>query len=208
LQTPKKTSQRVRVRARRPSPHSGFTYIGLLILVAAMGLALTVVAQVWQTLQLRDKEEELLFVGAEIRSAIGRFIASTGRYPQSLEDLLKDPAYPGVRRSLRKIYRDPMTGRPDWVLVKPDGNTVLGVHSMSDAQPLKQSGFSLANQGFEAKEQYSEWVFLAHAVQRNGAATTPAATQEPGAANNFDPVPQPLDDGGAGLGRTGPRVRR
>ena len=92
--------------------HAGFTYIGLLILVAAMGLALTVVAQLWHTAQTRDKEEELLFVGNEIRRAIGLYITSTGRYPHNLEDLLKDPGFPGVRRSLRKLYRDPITDEP------------------------------------------------------------------------------------------------
>ena len=69
---------------------AGFTYIGLLMLIAMMSFALTVVAQVWQTAQTRDKEEELLFVGNEIRRAIGMYVANRASNPHSLDDLLKD----------------------------------------------------------------------------------------------------------------------
>ena len=154
------------------------------MLIAMMGFALTVVAQVWQTAQKRDKEEELLFVGNEIGRAIGMYVANGARYPHNLEDLLKDPGFQGVRRYLRKIYRDPITGRAEWGLVKPDGNSITGVFSLSDAEPLKQSGFSLADQSFEGKTKYSEWVFVSRGTQGGGAASTtpvPAAAQASGA---------------------------
>jgi type II secretory pathway pseudopilin PulG len=163
---------------------AGFTYIGLLILIAVMGLTMTVVADVWQTTQKRDKEEELLFVGNEIRRAIGAYVIVVASYPRSLEDLVKDPGFPGVRRYLRKIYRDPITGRADWGLVKPDGNYITGVYSLSDAEPVKQGGFSVADQGFVGKKKYSEWVFVSKGAQGAGA-TTPADS-----------------------GTSGPRVRR
>jgi type II secretory pathway pseudopilin PulG len=153
------------------------------MLIAMMGFALTVVAQVWQTAQKRDKEEELLFVGNEIGRAIGRYVANGARYPHNLEDLLKDTGFPGVRRYLRKIYRDPITGRAEWGLVKSDGNSVTGVYSLSDAEPLKQSGFSLADQSFEGKTKYSEWVFVSRGAQGGGAASitpVPAAAQASG----------------------------
>lgn len=170
---------------------AGFTYIGLLMLIATMSLALTVVAQVWQTAQKRDKEEELLFVGNEIRRAIGMYVANAASYPQSLEDLLKDPGFPGVRRYLRKIYRDPITGRAEWGLVKPDGNSIIGVYSLSDAEPLKQSGFSLADQSFAAKTKYSEWVFVSRGAQGGAPASitpVPAAAQASGAATVSPPA--------------------
>lgn len=143
---------------------AGFTYIGVLMLVAAMGLSMTVVAEVWQTAQMRDKEEELLFVGNEFRRAIGDYFTNAQTYPKSLEDLLKDPTFPGVRRYLRKIYRDPITGSAQWGLVKPDGNFIIGVYSLSDKEPFKQGGFRPADQALEAKKKYSEWVFLAKGV--------------------------------------------
>jgi hypothetical protein len=164
------------------------------------------------------------------------YVANAASNPHSLEDLLKDPGFPGVRRYLRKIYRDPITGRAEWGLVKPDGNSIVGVYSLSDAEPLKQSGFSLADQGFEAKKKYSEWVFVLRGAQRGGAAsitpvpgaaqasdaltapaaaqdsgalTTPPAAQGPaGAITPADSGTTPFDDGQQGPGRLGSRVRR
>lgn len=142
---------------------AGFTYVGLLLLVAMMGISLTVVCQVWQTMQKREKEVELLFVGDQIRRAIGLYYANTPggreRYPRSLEDLLKDPRYPGVRRYLRKIYRDPITGRAEWGLVKA-GDVITGVYSLSDEEPLKKTEFRLVDRSFEGKTKYSDWVFF------------------------------------------------
>ncbi|MBI2960738.1 MAG: type II secretion system protein [Betaproteobacteria bacterium] len=130
-----------------------------------MGIALTVVTEVWQTVQKRDREEELLFAGDQIRRALAMHFADTSTYPHRLEDLLRDPAFPGVRRYLRKIYRDPMTGRAEWGLVKSVGDTIIGVHSLSDAQPFKKSGFSLDDRDFGRKKKYSDWVFVAKGVQ-------------------------------------------
>ena len=196
------------VCARRFGRHAGFTYIGLLILVAAMGLALTVVAQLWHTAQMRDKEEELLFVGNEIRRAIGLYIASTGRYPHRLEDLLKDPSFPGVRRSLRKLYRDPITGSTEWGLVKPDENTLVGVYSRSDAQPLKQGGFSRADRSFEAKEKYSEWVFMALPATKPNTPAMPSGAQDAGGKAVPDASATPFGSNQNEPARFGPRGRR
>jgi type II secretory pathway pseudopilin PulG len=166
------------VKCRR-HPCGGFTYLGLLMLIAMMGLALTVVSDVWQTAQQRDKEEQLLFAGDQIRRAIGRYIASNGSYPLQLEDLLKDPRFPGVRRFLRRLYRDPITGSAEWGLVKLQGDAIGGVYSLSEQEPLKKAEFSLADQSFEGKMKYSEWVFFPRIGLRAGAVTpgTPAAAQ-------------------------------
>ena len=176
---------------RRRGQCAGFTYIGLLMLVAIMGIALTVVAEVWQTAQKRDKEEELLFVGSQIRRAIAMYVANGAGYPRRLEDLLKDPGFPEVRRNLRKIYRDPITGRAEWGLVKPDGNYIIGAYSLSDSEPSKQRGFSLADRGFEGKTKYSEWIFSpsmgqspATTVRRAGSATPQPGTSQPDIAQH------------------------
>jgi len=147
------------------------------MLVAVMSLALTVVTEVWQTAQRRDKEAELLFVGDQFRRAIGMYVANAARYPHSLEELLKDPGFPGVRRYLRKVYRDPMTGRAEWGLAKSAGDTIIGVYSLADGEPFKKSGFSLADQDFEGKKKYSEWVFMAKAVQGSPGAATPVSVK-------------------------------
>jgi type II secretory pathway pseudopilin PulG len=136
----------------------GFTYVGVLFLIVIMGIALAVAGEVWQNAQRREKEQELLFVGDQFRRALALYQANGGGYPARLEDLLKDPRIPGVRRYLRRIYRDPITGRTEWGLVK-SGEAITGVYSLSGQEPLKKAQFSLVDQDFEGKQKYSEWVF-------------------------------------------------
>src|SRR5690349_13319089 len=91
----------------------GLGYLAVLFLVAIMGILMGVCATVWHTASLRQKENELLYVGNQFRRAIGLFYESTPsavkRYPSSLEDLLHDPRQIVTQRYLRKIYVDPMT---------------------------------------------------------------------------------------------------
>jgi type II secretory pathway pseudopilin PulG len=149
-----------------PQPYraGGFTYLGVLFAVAAMGAILVGLSQVWHTTRQREKEEELIAAGDEIRRAIGHYYQSTQgkseRYPRSLEDLLKDPRYPGTRRYLRKIYRDPMTGGIEWGLLRTADGMILGIYSLSQAEPIKKAGFNLDDREFEGKTKYAEWVFV------------------------------------------------
>jgi len=140
---------------------SGFTYLGLLTVVAVAGVALAATGVLWQTEAKREKERELLFVGNQYRRAIQRYYL-TGpqrQYPRSLEDLLKDPRQPATVRYLRKLYADPITGN-DWVLVKaPDGG-ILGVHSASEEKPFKTGNFKLRDRSFDGVEKYSDWKFI------------------------------------------------
>lgn len=142
----------------------GFTYIALLILIAIMSVGLAAVADVWFMTLKREKEEELLFAGHQIRNAIALYYNHTpsgvGRFPARLDDLLLDPRYPSIQRYLRKIYRDPITNSSEWELVKGPNGEILGVHSRSEDEPAKKSDFILIDQGFEGKMKYSEWVFM------------------------------------------------
>jgi type II secretory pathway pseudopilin PulG len=154
----------IRVSATGLRRAGGFTYIGVLVIVAIMGVLLATVGEIWHTTRKREKEEELLFVGDQFRRAIGSFYerspAQARRYPKSLEELLKDPRFPGTRRHLRKIYADPITGGTTWGLVKGPGGEIIGVHSLSEEEPLKKANFSLADAGSEGKKKYSEWIFF------------------------------------------------
>jgi type II secretory pathway pseudopilin PulG len=172
------TDRRARPAQTEITRERGFTYIGVLFIVLVMGVGLASVGMVWHTDMQREKERELLFVGAQFRSAIAQYHASSpgaGRYPMQLEELVRDDRYPGVRRYLRRVYRDPMTGKNEWGLVKaPDGG-ILGVHSLAEGRPLKNAGFSEADAVFADVETYAEWKFVVMPL----AAQTPAA---PGAA--------------------------
>jgi type II secretory pathway pseudopilin PulG len=156
---------------RRQSREGGFTYLGLLAVIAIMGVALLATGEVWHTAQKREKERELLFVGNQFRQAIDGYYEHTPdrepRYPVRLEDLLKDPRFPSTQRYLRKIYLDPISGSEQWGLIKgPDGE-IYGVHSLSEAEPVKKGNFSLADKNFEGKTKYADWVFMHVPGQRS-----------------------------------------
>lgn len=141
----------------------GFTYLAVLFAVAILGGGLALAGEMWETSAKREKETELLFIGNQYRKAIERyFLSGQQQYPRSLEDLLKDRRRPGTVRYLRKLYPDPLTGK-EWGLVKaPDGG-ILGVHSLSEEQPLKVAGFRVRDAAFEGARKYSEWKFV-HAL--------------------------------------------
>lgn len=150
--------------AQRSSDEQGFTFVGLLILIAIMGVGLAATTEVWHTAVKRDREEELLFAGHQFRNAIIMYynngLGQGGRYPMSLDDLLKDPRYPATKRYLRKIYLDPETNRANWEFINGPNGEILGVHSASEDEPMKKGNFILADQDFEGKKKYSEWVFM------------------------------------------------
>jgi type II secretory pathway pseudopilin PulG len=161
-------------------PEGGFTYVGVLVLVALIGIALASVGQIWHTVQQREKEQELLFIGHEFRVALARYGQNSpgqaGRSPLHLEDLLKDPRAPGIKRYLRKIYVDPMTGSAKWGLVTGPNGEIYGVHSLSDDEPLKKSNFGFVDRQFEGKMKYSEWVFMGSTgSSRRRSLTAPAS---------------------------------
>ena len=139
----------------------GFTYLTMLFVVAVMGVGLALAGDVWHTATVREKEAELLHVGNQYRKAIERYyVGGPGQYPRNLEDLLKDPRKPEISRHLRRLYSDPVTGKSDWGIVKaPDGG-IMGVHSTSDARPLKTDGFRPRDRGFENFAKYSGWTFV------------------------------------------------
>lgn len=157
---------------RRTHVESGFTYLLLLAVVAAMGIVLATAGEVWYMTLKREKEQELLFVGDQFRRALNLYSQHTPgnapHYPKSLEELLKDPRYPGVTRYLRKIYPDPITGSAKWGLLKGPAGEIYGVYSLSEEEPVKKSGFSLADQKFEGRKKYSDWVFMDIQGQTSG----------------------------------------
>ena len=140
---------------------AGFTYFGVLLLVAMLGAGLSLAGEVWQTAALREREAELLHVGSEYRAAIARYYLTVQRqYPRALADLIRDPRQPGVVRHLRRLYPDPITGRDEWGLVRaPDGG-IAGVYSLSEEKPIKIAGFSVPDREFEGKEKYADWKFM------------------------------------------------
>jgi type II secretory pathway pseudopilin PulG len=138
----------------------GFTYIGLLFAVAVLGIALASIGVVWSTEIRREKEAELLWIGNQYRAAIGQYFATGSQYPAELSDLLEDKRFPQVRRYLRKLFPDPMTGQMDWQLIAAGGTGIMGVASSSQAKPIKVAGFEGRDTSFQDAQCYCDWKFI------------------------------------------------
>jgi type II secretory pathway pseudopilin PulG len=159
----------------RHSGQRGFTYLVLLFSVALSGAALAAVGTWWSQERQRDKEAELLDIGNQFRRAIGNYYerspGTVKRYPRKLEELVFDTRFLTIQRHLRRVSRDPITGEAKWgVVTAPDGG-IMGVHSLSDATPIKSGGFAPRDTDFTGKSRYSEWWFVYYPenrLQRDG----------------------------------------
>jgi type II secretory pathway pseudopilin PulG len=152
---------------------SGFAYVMLLLAIAVLGLFASAALQIGSQVGRRDAEQALLTIGAEYEQALSSYAgvaqtttvqtaniaANNARGPKTLEELLKDPRNPGVKRHLRQIYADPMTGRDEWGLIKDASGYILGIYSQSPARPIRQTNFDAAQLHFESSEDYSKWIF-------------------------------------------------
>ena len=147
----------------RTGREEGFTYLGLLLIVAAMGGGFAAYGGLPSRSMQGGKEAGLLFVGEEYRRAIGSYYESSPaghkRYPKSLEALLKDDRFAFNRRHLRKPYRDPLAGGELATIEAPEGG-IMGVRTRSDAVPVKSGNFAQAQAEFEGAPRVSDWQFI------------------------------------------------
>jgi type II secretory pathway pseudopilin PulG len=155
-------------RSRGTANAAGFTYIGLLIAVVILGVALSAVGTVWRTQMQREREQELLYIGRDFRAAIAAYANANGghQFPQNINDLLEDKRGPEPRHYLRRFYADPMTGAQDWTIIQADSlgfagfTGIVGIASSSNARPLKKDGFLTSEDAFKDAVGYSDWKFV------------------------------------------------
>jgi type II secretory pathway pseudopilin PulG len=133
--------------------------MGALIAIAVMGAGMAAYGELASHAAQREKEAELLFRGNAYRQAIESYYRKEQRYPMKLAELVEDNRYPSPARHLRRLYRDPVTGA-DWAVMDAPGGGIMGVHSRSEAQPLKSGGFSLADKTFADARRYADWQFF------------------------------------------------
>lgn len=92
----------------------GFTLIELLVVLAIVALLLTIaVPRYFQGIEVA--KETILIENLRLtRETIDKFYSDTGRYPESLEELVE-------RKYLRGVPFDPLTdSSTTWVLVAPE----------------------------------------------------------------------------------------
>ena len=200
MANPMRSGRALRAALRRRSA-AGFTYLSLVILLAIIGLVSATTLKLGVILQRAAAERELLNIGAQFSDALESYAKATPagqlNVPPTLNELLRDPRFPGVRRHLRRIFVDPMTGKAEWGIQYASGTSgVLGVYSLSDAKPIKIANFPARFQGLEGKLRLSDWKFgrNANAVQppvqpgQPGQPGSPVAGQ-PGQPMLGQPVP-------------------
>ncbi len=175
-------------RAGPGREQAGFSFLGLLFLLAGLGVALAALGTVWSTAAQREKELDLLFIGDQYRRAIESFwkiplpVGTPRRLPKNFDELLEDPRFPDTVRHLRRVWRDPLTGSTEWGLVKePDGG-IAGIHSLSAGQPFKRGNFPPEYEQFREAGSYRDWVFRfdVEKAQREARQAAPAATPPSG----------------------------
>jgi type II secretory pathway pseudopilin PulG len=173
----------------------GFTYIAVLAFVAMLSASLALVGELWHTASVREKEKDLLFAGNEFRRAIAAYVTAkkeappAERFPKTLEELLDDSGLP-ARRYLRKIYRDPMTGKTEWGMIRSPQGGITGVYSLGTGSPYKRANFPKEYDSFASAETYAGWVF-AVAVGEGGTAVTAVAPGVPPDPANSPAPPEP-----------------
>lgn len=127
--------------ARKPGRRRlGFTVIELLVVLAAIGLLLSVAAPRYVQYVDQAREVALRENLHRVRDAIDKFYSDQARYPANLDELV-------AKRYLRALPQDPITDRADsWLIVAPSGQAGSAVYDLrSGAKGLARDGTAYAS---------------------------------------------------------------
>jgi type II secretory pathway pseudopilin PulG len=138
------------LRSRKSAVRSerGYILITLILVVALLAIAATVMLPVISFQVKRDREEELIHRGVQYSRAMKHFVKKFGRYPTRIEELEKTNEV----RFLRKRYKDPITGKDFKILHMGDVQMAFGA-GIAGAVPaggLNQGGLNPGAPGAQA----------------------------------------------------------
>lgn len=109
----------------------GFTLLELMIVMAIMGILITIAQPSLKQSITRAKEAVLREDLFQIRDALDQYYADNGKYPAQLTDLINQSEK--SKSYLRGIPKDPFTGAEDWITIalESEEGGVFDVHSAS-----------------------------------------------------------------------------
>lgn len=108
---------------------AGFTLIELLVVLAIVALLLTLAVPRYLPRIDGAKETILLDNLRNTREVIDQFYSDTGRYPDSLDQLVE-------KKYLRNVPVDPITdSSATWIVVPPEDGTKGAVYSIKSGAP-------------------------------------------------------------------------
>jgi general secretion pathway protein G len=114
---------------RRSSKKTGFTLIELLVVLAIVALLLTLAVPRFFPSIDSAKDTILRDNLRNTRAVIDQFYADTGRYPDSLEQLVE-------KKYLRALPVDPVAdSNTAWILVPPEDTTKGALYSIRSGAP-------------------------------------------------------------------------
>lgn len=112
--------------ALRPTAR-GFTLVELLVVLAIVALLLTLAVPRYFHSVDAARETVLIDNLSITRESIDKFYEDTGRYPDSLGELVE-------KKYLRSLPVDPITNRAtDWIIVPPDDGSKGSVYDLRSA---------------------------------------------------------------------------
>ena len=121
---------------KRSSSEAGYNLVILMVTLTLLNIALAIALPKWSHVIRREREEELISRGFQYAEAIRIFQNRFQRLPVRIEELAEvEP------RSIRKLWKDPMTDDGKWVLIPPGGQgQPLTPQTGPDGQPLPGTG--------------------------------------------------------------------
>jgi len=109
----------------------GFTLLEFMIVMAIMGILITIAQPNLKQSIIRAREAVLREDLYQIRDALDQYYADNGKYPGQLADLINQSEK--AKSYLRGIPKDPFTGAADWITIalESEEGGVFDVHSAS-----------------------------------------------------------------------------